>query len=251
MQSRRILTLFVVALLMCGPSAVSAASFNTTRLAQDKPADIAGKYEGVAKSQAIGEIPLKVEIKNVGGKLSGSIDTAQGALAITSGTYAADGKIVMKFDAGGTEGTVTAKPMGDKIVGEWEMGGQTGTIELKKVGAAVAGSPAPSAPPSSPPAAGADAMINGLWACKADVGGSDILFTLNLKHDAGKITGSSESDMGTAQVSKGTFSGDKLDFALETPNGVVAFTGLLKAAAIAGEYDFAGQAKGKWDCKRK
>ena len=66
MQSRRTLTLFVIALLMCGASVVSAASLNTTRPAQNKPADIAGKYEGVAKSQAIGEIPLKVEIKNEG-----------------------------------------------------------------------------------------------------------------------------------------------------------------------------------------
>src|SRR5687767_10425077 len=115
MQSRRIMTLFVIALLMCGSSAVSAASFNTSTLVQDKPADVSGKYEGVAKSPSIGEIPLTVEIKSEGGKLSGKIDTAQGALPITSGTYV-DGKITMKFDAGGTEGTVTAKPMGDKIV---------------------------------------------------------------------------------------------------------------------------------------
>ena len=251
MQSRRILTLFVVALLMCGPSAVSAASLNITGTAQGKPADIAGKYEGVAKSQAIGEIPLKVEIKNEGGKLSGKIDTAQGALSITGGTYA-DGKVVIKFDAGGTEGTVTAKSMGENIVGEWEMGGQTGTIELKKVGAMAAGTTPPaSAPPASAPPASAGDPLSGVWTASADVQGNPFPFTLNLKLDAGKVSGSSDSDMGNAPLSKGTFAGDKLDFVLETPNGVVTFTGVLKAGMLTGEYDFAGQAKGKWEAKKK
>ena len=243
MQSRRILTLFVLGLLMCGSSAVSAASFNTS--AQDKPADVSGKYEGVAKSPALGEIPLTVEIKSEGGKLTGKIDTAQGALPITSGTYV-DGKIVMKFDAGGTEGTVKATPMGDKIVGEWEMGGQTGTIELKKVG-----TPAGGAPPSTPPSAGGAGDPSGEWDASADVGGNELAFKLKLKVDAGKVSGSSESDMGTAQISKGTFSGDKLEFVLDTPNGAISFTAVLKAGVLTGEYDFAGQAKGNWKAKKK
>jgi hypothetical protein len=242
MQSRRILTLFVLGLLMCGSSAVSAASFNTS--AQDKPADVSGKYEGVAKSPALGEIPLTVEIKSEGGKLTGKIDTAQGALPITSGTYV-DGKIVMKFDAGGTEGTVKATPMGDKIVGEWEMGGQTGTLELKKVGTPAGGGPPPSAP------SGGGDPLTGDWAASADVGGNALPFTLKLKLDAGKVSGSSESDMGTAALSKGTFAGDKLDFVLDTPNGAISFTAVLKAGVLTGEYDFAGQAKGKWEAKKK
>jgi hypothetical protein len=247
MQSRRILTLFVIGLLMCGSSAVSAASFNTSASAQNKPAEISGKYEGVAKSPALGEIPLTVEIKNEGGKLSGKIDTAQGALPITSGTYV-DGKIVMKFDAGGTEGTVKATPNGDKIVGEWEMGGQTGTIELKKVGTPAGGGPPAGTPPSGGSAAD---PITGDWAASADVGGNALPFTLKLKNEAGKVSGSSESDMGTAQLSKGTFAGDKLDFVLDTPNGAIAFTAVLKAGVLTGEYDFAGQAKGKWEAKKK
>jgi hypothetical protein len=242
------MTLFVIALLMCGSSAVSAASFNTSLPTQDKPADVNGKYEGVAKSPALGEIPLTVEIKSEGGKISGKIDTAQGALPITSGTYV-DGKIMMKFDAGGTEGTVTAKSMGDKIVGEWEMGGQTGTLELRKV-TVVAGGGKPPTPPSNNPPAGGD-PLSGDWSASADVGGNPLPFTLKLKLEEGKVSGSSESDMGSAQLSKGTFSGDKLDFVLDTPNGAITFTAVLKAGVLLGEYDFAGQAKGKWEAKKK
>jgi len=247
MQSRRILTLFVVALLMCGLSAVSAASLNTNRLAQDKPVDIAGKYEGVAKSQAIGEIPLKVEIKNQAGKLSGTIDTAQGALAITSGTYAADGKIVMKFDAGGTEGTVTAKPMGDKIVGEWEMGGQTGTIELRKVGAmAATASPAPSSAPAAASTLGAKTD----WEAWAEVDGQKLDFTMSLKLDGQTVTGETNSAMGTGTI-KGTFVGDKLTFVLDAGGAQINMSAVLKEGKLIGEFDLPGQAKGKWEAKKK
>ena len=245
MQSRRILTLFVVALLMCGPSAVSAASLTTNRPAQDKPADIAGKYEGVAKSAAIGEIPLKVEIKNQAGKLSGTIDTAQGALAITSGTYAADGKIVMKFDAGGTEGTVTAKPMGDKIVGEFELGGQTGTIELKKVGA-MAAAPATPAPSASASASAAAGDYDGA----ADVDGQKLEFTMKLKVDGQTVTGETNSAMGTGTL-KGTFIGDKLVFVLDAGGAQINFSAVLKDGKLTGEFELPGQAKGKWEAKKK
>ena len=246
MQSRRILTLFVIALLMCGASAVSAASLKTTRLAQDKPADIAGKYEGLAKSAAIGEIPLKVEIKNEGGKLSGKIDTAQGALAITSGTYA-DGKIVMKFDAGGTEGTVTAKPLGDKIVGEWEMGGQTGTIELKRVDAAMAGAATP--PASAPPAAGAGSFA-GEWDASADVDGQALAFTMKLKLDGQTVTGETTSAMGTGTL-KGSWTGDKLTFVLDAGGTAITMNAVLKDGKLIGDYDVPCQAKGKWEAKKK
>ena len=244
MQSRRILTLFVVALLICGPSAVSAASLITSRPAQDKPADITGKYEGLAKSAAIGEIPLKVEIKNEGGKLTGKIDTSQGALAITGGTYA-DGKLVMKFDAGGTEGTVTAKPMGDKIVGEFELGGQTGTIELKKVGAtavAAAATPAPTSPSTSAAA--------GDWDCSAEVDGQALAFTMKIKVDGQTVAGETNSAMGTGTL-KGTFTADKLSFVLDAGGMAINMTSVVMDGKITGEFDVPGQSKGKWGCKKK
>ena len=113
MQSRKFTTPLLVAVLMILSAVASAASFNnsTNRLVQNKD-PLSGKYEGVAKSEQIGDIPLTVEIKNDNGKLTGKIDTPQGPAAITSGTFD-NGKIVMKFDAGGNEGTVTATLDGD------------------------------------------------------------------------------------------------------------------------------------------
>src|SRR5258706_1101644 len=152
MQSRKLTTPLLVAVLLALSTVASAASFNksTNQPVQNKDT-LSGKYEGVAKSDQMGDIPLTVEIKNDNGKLSGKIDTPQGPAAITSGTFD-NGKIVMKFDAGGNEGTVTAMLVGDKISGKWELGGQGGPLELKK-SAMVAGAPA--SPPSgaSKPAA--------------------------------------------------------------------------------------------------
>src|SRR6185436_1720471 len=98
------------------------------------------------------DIPLTVEIKNDAGKLSGKINSPQGPAAITGGTFD-NGKVVMKFDAGGNEGTVTAMLDGDKITGKWELGGQGGLLELKRAGMASAAA-APNAAPKTTPAAG-------------------------------------------------------------------------------------------------
>jgi hypothetical protein len=248
MQSRKIMPLLAI-LLLALASAVSAATSNDP---------LSGKYEGVAKSPAIGDIPLTVEIKNDNGKLTGKLDTAQGPAAITSGTFA-DGKITMKFDAGGTEGTVNAELKGDKISGTWELGGQTGTLELTRMVVAKKEEPKkeepkkeePKSPPSAP-AAGAD-PISGAWAGKVEIPGQgEMDFTLTLKLEAdNKVTGSTESGQGSMPISKGTWMGDKLSFSLETPNGEIKLTAVLKEGKLLGDFDFASQFQGKWNAAKK
>jgi len=208
---------------------------------------LSGKYEGVAKSEQLGDIPLTVEIKNTGGKLSGKIDTPQGPAAITGGTFD-NGKIVMKFDAGGNEGTVTATLDGDKISGKWELGGQGGSLELKRAGAS--STPAASKPATSAAPAAGD-PISGEWDAVADANGSQFPFTLKLKLEGDKVTGSSDSAQGSAPLSKGSFAGGKLSFSIDTPNGAIAMTAMLKDGKLAGDFDFAGQMAGKWEAKKK
>src|SRR5215469_10826284 len=126
---------------------------------------VSGSYKGIAKSEALGDIPITVDIKNNNGKLSGKIGIPQGDATITDGTYA-DGKVTLKFDAGGNEGTVTAQIKGGKIVGDWAVAGQTGTLELTRAEATVA-APATSAPVASKPAAAGD-PVTGEWDATAD-----------------------------------------------------------------------------------
>jgi hypothetical protein len=156
----------------------------------------------------------------------------------------------MKFDAGGNEGTVTATLDGDKITGKWELGGQGGGLELKRAGMASASAAPKPAAPAAAPAAGGD-PISGEWDATADAGGTSLPFTLKLKLDGDKVTGTSESAQGTATLSKGSFAANKLSFNLDTPNGAIAMTALLKDGKLVGDFDFAGQMTGKWEAKKK
>jgi hypothetical protein len=245
MQLKRIVALLSIALLIS--SAAFAASFNKLAMDEKAAADISGKYEGVAKSEAFGEIPLTVNLKNTNGKLSGTIETPQGPATITDGSYA-DGKVTLKFDAGGNEGIVTATLNGDKLVGKWELGGAGGTLELKKAGGA-----APAAPATAPSATASAAgdPISGDWDGSADAGGMTIPFTLKLKLEGNKVTGSSTSDQGTAAISNGKWDGNKLTFSLDTPQGAITMSGMVKEGKIDGDFDFAGQMTGKWQAKKK
>jgi len=249
MQLRRLATLLVIALL-AGSTAL-AAGFKSLTNPQAKD-NVSGKYEGTAKSDQIGDIPITVDIKNDGGKLSGKIETPQGPASITGGTYA-DGKITLKFDAGGNEGTVTATMVGDKITGKWELGGMTGPLELKRAG----GTMAAAAPPSSmsegskPAASPGGDPLSGEWDASADAQGTSIPFTLKLKLDGDKVTGTSESPQGSLPISKGTFAAGKLSFSLDTPQGSIGLTGTVKDGKIMGDFDFAGQMTGKWEAKKK
>lgn len=252
MQSRKLTTPLLVAVLMTISAVASAASFNksTNQPGQNKDT-LSGKYEGVAKSDQIGDIPLTVEIKNENGKLTGKIETPQGPAAITGGTFD-NGKIVMKFDAGGNEGTVTATLDGDKISGKWELGGQGGGLELKRAAMTV-GAPASSAGGAAKPAAPAAAAgdpISGEWDCSADANGQAIPFTLKIKLDGDKVTGVSEGAQGPTPVTAGSFSAGKLSFSLDVGGTVVKMTGMVKEGKVTGDYDFGGQA-GKWDGKKK
>ena len=78
-----------------------------------------------------------------------------------------------------------------------------------------------------------------------------IPFTLKLKLEGDKVTGSSTSDQGTATLSNGKWDGNKLSFSLETPNGAITMTGSVKDGQINGDFDFSGQMTGKWSAKKK
>lgn len=244
MQLRKAKISLLIVVLVTLASIASAASFNKSINPSAQTKDpLSGKYEGVAKSDQLGEIPLTVEIKNDNGKLSGKIDSPQGPAPITGGTFD-NGKIVMKFDAGGTEGTVTAMLVDNKITGKWELAGQGGTVELKRAAMTTAAA----APPA---AAAAGDPVSGEWDASADAGGTAIPFTLKMKLEGDKVTGTSESTQGSIPLSKGTFSASKLSFSLEMPNGAIVMTGIIKDGKIAGEFDFAGQMTGKWEATKK
>lgn len=242
MQLRKITFLLVVALL------ASATAIGATTRPQAKPDMLSGKYQGIAKGASIGELPLSAEIKNDNGKVSGKLEIPTGTANITSGSFT-DGKLSMKVDAGGNELTINGTLKDDKITGDWALEGQTGTFELKKMGAAAA---APSTPsPATPPAATGGDPVSGEWDASADAQGTSIPFTMKLKLEGDKVTGSTESAQGALPITKGSYVGGKLSFTLDTPNGPIVMSGVIKEGKVTGDFDFAGQFQGKWEAKKK
>ncbi|HKV38187.1 MAG TPA: hypothetical protein VJX67_03160 [Blastocatellia bacterium] len=236
---------------------VSASAWANGKVgAQSTGSDpVSGIYKGVAKSDALGEIPLTVTIKNASGKITGSISIPQGDAEITDGSYA-DGKVTLKFDAGGNEGTVNAQVKEGKIVGEWTVGDMKGTLELSKAPAeaveAKKEEPKTEGPKATQPAAGS-AMdpLSGDWDGSADAQGNQVPFTLTLKLDGDKVSGQSVSALGTATITKGAWADNKLNIALDTPAGELTLTATLKDGKLVGDFDFAGQAQGKWEATKK
>jgi hypothetical protein len=93
--------------------------------------------------------------------------------------------------------------------------------------------------------------VSGEWDAAADAQGTSIPFTLKLKLEGDKVTGSSESAQGAVPLSKGTWTANKLSFTMDTPNGSIGMTATIKDGKLVGEFDFAGQMTGKWEASKK
>ena len=212
---------------------IVAALFSLPSLAlgQTKDADpFLGNYKGTAKMDS-GEMGVTLELKMIDGKFAGHAVAADSDYKVASGKVA-NGMLTIIFGSGADAATLTLKPSGDKLVGDWIRGTQKGTVELKKIDPA------------------AD-VISGEWEAVADAGGQPFPFTLSLKLDGDKVTGSSSSQLGTSNISSGTWKDGKLAIILESGAGQIVLNAVIVEAKFSGEYDFAGQSSGKWVAVRK
>jgi len=184
----------------------------------------AGSYKGSAKNPA-GDIALTLEIKSEGGKISGRLVAPQNEQPIASAAIVA-GKLVVKLGAGAGTSTLTLEAHEDKLVGDWASGGQTRAVEFKK----------------EPPAAD----VSGVWDAAADVQGQALPFTLTLKVEGEKVTGSSSSQLGDSTITTGSWKDGKLAFVLEGSSGPIAMIATLTDGKLVGDFDANGQLQGKW-----
>src|SRR5262249_51682921 len=198
---------------------------------------VSGKYEGTAKTGDGKSAPVILELKNDGGKISGRATTGQKVAEISEGTLS-DGKLSLKFV--GQNGVLTAKVEGDKITGEWGADAQKQTVELKRLVVAAAAE-----------SASAPIELAGEWDAVADAQGQPFPFTLVLKVEGEKVTGSSTSQLGESTISNGTWKDGQLNFQLDSQNGSVVMSGTVVEGKLSGAFDFAGQMQGKWVAVKK
>jgi len=197
---------------------------------------LSGKYEGTAKTGAGQSAPVTLELKNDGGKVSGHATSGQTVAEISEGAFA-DGKLSLKF--AGKSGAFTGKVEGDKITGEWGADAQKQSVELKKVVVAAVAE------------AGAPVDLAGEWDAVADAQGQPFPFTLVLKIEGEKVTGSSTSQLGESTISSGTWKDGQLNFQLDSQNGSVVMSATVVEGKLSGAFDFAGQMQGKWVAVKK
>lgn len=191
----------------------------------------AGNYKGTAK-MASGEMDLTLEIKSTSGKVTGRAVTSNSEYQISSGEIVG-GKLLLKLGTGPEAASLTLEKKEEKLTGDWIRGSEKGTAEFRKVEA-----------PSSD-------TLSGEWEAVADAQGEAFPFTLSLKLEGEKVTGSSNSQLGPAPISSGNWKNGKLTIVLEGGSGQIALIATMVDGKLSGDYDFAGQMSGKWVAMKK
>ena len=206
-------------------SALAIAVLSVTAFAQQSPS-VAGKYEGTAKTPN-GDVQLTLELKEDAGKISGQVTSPHGSYNIVKAAMV-DGVLTIEAEGKGSKGKMVLRPKEDALVGDFTVDGQAGAVEFKK--------------------AVARDEISGEWDAVADAQGQAIPFTLSLKLDGEKITGSSDSQLGHANIVSGSWKEGKFSIVLD---GNVALVAVMVEGKLSGDYDYNGQGSGKWVAVRK
>lgn len=95
--------------------------------------EFSGHYEGLAKTQSHGDVPVVVEIRQDNRNINGLIHTPLADFAITHGDYT-EGKLILTVESYDDEGVITVKFEGDRLVGDLVGFGERARLELRRTG---------------------------------------------------------------------------------------------------------------------
>ena len=219
----RTILLYIMPALLLSPVIAHAQVPN-----QRPQSSLTGKYEGRVKDST-GEAKIALEIVEDAEKISGSITTGLGVFKIVNGQFV-DGALTLEVETKGSPQKISVRQKDDWWVGTATDAGKTPEITFRKVKAD---------------------DISGEWDAAADVQGQAFPFTLSLKLDGEKVTGTSSSQLGDAPISSGVWKEGKLALVLDGPNGATALLATLVDGKLVGDYDYAGQVQGKWVAIKK
>ena len=187
-----------------------------------------GHYEAKAKGPD-GDVVIKLELIDDKGNLSGQITSPHGVYKIVK-AQVADGVLTLQAENAASKGKLVLRSTNDTLSGDLTVDGKSGPVEFKRV---------------------VLDQISGDWDGVADAEGQAFPFTLSLKLDGEKVTGSSSSQLGTSSISTGLWKDGKLSIVLEGGSGQIVLVATMVEGKLAGDYDFAGQTSGKWVAMRK
>jgi len=219
--------LFILPVLFLFWSSISVAQ-DTSTTTPKLPVPLTGKYEGIGKGPN-GDVQMTLDLVNEAGKFAGRVTTPNGIYEVIKGQII-DGLMTLELQDKDSVAKLSLRPTENKLVGELSADGRTGLVEFKRV---------------------SKDEITGEWDAAADAQGQAFPFTLTLKVEGEKVTGSSNSELGNTTISSGFWKDGKLVIVLELRSGQIGLIATLQDGKLVGDYDFAGQMEGKWVAVRK
>ncbi|HEX6189562.1 MAG TPA: hypothetical protein VFZ40_15885 [Pyrinomonadaceae bacterium] len=224
MNKKVMLSAFGLALMLI-PGLVAQAQVPN----QTPQSSFAGKYEATVTGET-GEQKITLEVLEDAGKFSGSLTTARGSFKIIKGQVA-EGVLTLEIEKpGGGSGPWTLRQNGVNLTATFSEAGKDMTVEFRRMVAD---------------------EISGEWDAVADASGQPFPFTLTLKLEGAKVTGSSVSQLGNSNISEGSWQDGKFAVILEGGSGKIALAATMIDGKLSGDYDYAGQLQGKWVAIRK
>ncbi len=197
-------------------------------------AQLSGEWDMKVVDPNGGERQVTLKLTEQEGQVTGAVTLGEIKLPLAEGKAAED---QLSFAITFQEMTYrfTASVKGEAMEGKWEGGGVGGAWKASKKSAA---------------AAAGD--LSGTWECKATRGDMpDAKFTLELKQNGSEITGAGSSDRGSAAISKGALTGNKLEISIPIPEGTYMLTATLEGDKLRGEWQLSEKVKGTWEGKKK
>jgi hypothetical protein len=116
---------------------VCLLTFDSTAWPQRKgnqssaPDVVSGHYEGHIKTSTRGDVPVSLDLRLKGEKMSGALHTPFGEIIIMGGIYE-EGRLTIYMEANGDEATFAGRLAGGQVKGDFNGFGETGTVELKR-----------------------------------------------------------------------------------------------------------------------
>ena len=95
--------------------------------------EYSGRYEGIARSQSHGDVPVVFEIRQAPGKVTGQVRTPLGDFEITRGNFVAD-TLALTVESYDDEGRVTLAPAAAGLTGRLVGFGENARLELRRTG---------------------------------------------------------------------------------------------------------------------
>ncbi|MFO7692633.1 MAG: hypothetical protein R6V57_06065 [Vicinamibacterales bacterium] len=197
----------------------------------------AGAWEGSAQTPN-GEVSLRAAFKVQEGKLTGTIESSMGLIAVVSSALSGD-TLTMVIDFQGSSGALGCKLQGNRIDGVWEVGGDSGPFWLAR--------------PGTGNSASVGDPVSGTWTGEVDIAGQLMPFSMDLRLSGEAVTGEMISAAGKVPLASGSWKDGALQLGFPYMGGEPVVMGAtLKDGKLVGLIDYnRGEASGTWTAARK